>query len=409
KDKKKFEKVYGAYKDMSDPGGPMQQETRKLREEKAATNDPAAKAKLETKIQTIEKYYGDRYDKLRHRMMNYSRVRTLDFSNRFLERMDNLKIQGYVKQIVNRIDYTNAHVDARVLREINRDQGFIKLVKEGNFQLIADSLNEAAQAARAGADIPKSNPLGAVLKEKIAKWAEGDNTVGFLDHVDSLAGNYRQFVGNPDGPTRGGGFTAAKNAVAAMLRIEVVKEVAGRLKKYADSEGSDEQSYRRNIDAFVKKLDMYKNSKNFEPFFKMTFGTPPVRCDDPDRGFIAVIRRKRDGTEPKQGDPDDPNSDDEAGRLAEQIKFLQSYNGPNSNYPGCPPKDEKEAYKDMSNTDIGIVRQMATISYDIDVANEKSDHQDYANEEVRKMMEKYYLPIKKLEAFKGSSGGDKEK
>jgi hypothetical protein len=400
RDKKRWDAMYLAYQDISDPKGPMQDKTRQLRKMKAEAReigDVQTENRLEGEIQSVEKYYTDRYDKLRKKMIKPARVRLLDYKNRYLERMDTLKIQGFVKQIVNRLDYTNAHVDARVLREMNKDQGFITLVRNGDFQGAADAFQEAVDCARNGQVAPDSNPLGSGLRAQITAWGDENSEQykpDFLKNIESIVRNYRQFVGNPKGTTRGGDWNSARNAVAVMLQIEIIKEVSGRLEKYAGMEGQDEQAYRRNIDNFVKKMELYEGQQNFQKFFNREFGNPPVKCNDPEKGFIAVIKRKRDGTNP---------NDDEKSRLDEQIRFLQAYDGPEDNLD--TPAGAKRAK--MSNTDINIGRQMAQVSYDIDVANEKSDHQDFANEEIRKMMKDFYIPMKKLEQFKGSSGQEK--
>jgi hypothetical protein len=377
----------------------------------------------------------------------------LDYSNRYLERMDHLKIQGYVKQITNRLDYTNAHCDARILREMNKDQGFIKMVRDGDFQKIADVFEHTMDLAEDLVEGGYSVSEGVVEMSKdeyitgnlasvynsIMKWAK--EKPDFIRQMRGIIRNYRQFLGNPNGSTRGGGWTAAKNAVAAMFRIEVVKEVRDRLEGYAKSEGGAEDSYRRTIDSSIESLKLHKENDNFKPFFDEVFYSDEnannemyklrtelskaiadkkdnknkedkdkkeedaeinrikgciaaarekykeyaVRCDDPYNGFVAVLTRKEAGSNPTK---------EEQIRLNAQIKFLQNYDG------------SVDLGKTLSNTDIGVIRSMAKLSYEIDAANIKSDHQDYANEAIREMTKDFYLPMKKLDNFK--SGG-KEK
>jgi len=57
----------------------------------------------------------------------------------------------------------------------------------------------------------------------------------------------------------------------------------------------------------------------------------------------------------------------------------------------------------VSNTLLGQLQEMVKITANIDVADEKSAHQDYANEQIRAIMQDIYLPIKKLDQFKGST------
>jgi hypothetical protein len=395
KDQAKFNKVYEAFMDMSEPDRPggMKQKIRALREQMERTNDSVERSRLEGEIQHTEKYYADRYDKLRNKMIKPARVRRLDYANRYRERMDTLKIQETVKQIINRLDYTNANCDSRVLRAMNKDQGFIEMARKGDFHKAADEFLKIIDDAEKGVDITadeykNKTLLGNELRGKVWQWSRDEKRYsGLLSQMKSVARNYHHFLGNPKGETRSGGWNAAKNAVAAMFQIEIIKEVSNKIDGYNKAEGQDEQAYRRNIDVAVKKVGLNKYNPNFAGFFERHFRG--VKCD-----FEKLITRKKDGK--------DLNEEEDL-RLQEQIKCLQTLETVWVN--GAEKRDAKGDVVKLSNTDIGKLRAMADISSDIDTADEKSNHQDAASEAVRDLMKDFYIPMKKLDNFKGQGQG----